>query len=216
MIKVLNELIFPIKNQCLMCNERNIKLNGFICENCYNNLEILHREISIDSPYVDRIYYSLTYNRFIRHMIKKYKYNGKNYLYKPFGQIILTTYYKINIKVDKIAYVPMDRRKEAMRGYNQGKLLADYVSKKTDKPIINNLVKIKSTKEQSHSSKVDRIKNLKDSFRVKNREDINNLRILLIDDIITTGATMEECSRVLLEAGAKEIMGLALTSSKIN
>ncbi len=216
MLKSLNELIFPRNNTCLMCKERNIDVDKFICKTCYNNLEIVDREISIDSDYIEKIYFSLIYNRFVRDRIRNYKFNGKNYLYRPFGEIILNTYYKSHIKIDKIAFVPMYRRKEALRGYNQAELLGKYLSKKLDKPLVKDLVKIKNTGDQSHSNKLERIENLRHSFKIKDKKPINGLRILLIDDIITTGGTMDECSRVLKEAGAREIIGLAITSSKIN
>ena len=129
---------------------------------------------------------------------------------------MLNTYYKMNIDVDKIAFVPMFPRKEALRGYNQAELLAKYISKKLDKPLIYDLIKTKNTLEQSHLNKAERRENLKDSFKLKHKKPINTLRILLVDDIITTGRTMNECSRVLKEAGAMEVIGLAITSSKIN
>ncbi|NLK44641.1 MAG: ComF family protein [Tissierellia bacterium] len=118
-------------------------------------------------------------------------------------------------KVDLIAYIPAHRRKEALRGYNQAELLASYIAEKLDKPLLkNNLVKLKWTEDQSHSNKAERVVNLKDSFHIKNPDEIRGKKILLIDDIITTGATMEESSRVLMNNGAKEVIGLALTSSK--
>lgn len=214
MFKAINQLLFPMENICLMCKERAIDTKNFICKNCYDNLEIIDRQICINLPYINKVYYSLIYNRFIRDRIKDYKYNGKNYLYRPFGEMMLNTYYKNDIKIDKIIYVPMHRRKEALRGYNQAELLGKYISKKTQKPLIKDLIKIKATKIQSHSDKINRMENLRDSFKIKNNRSINNIRILLIDDIITTGATMDECSRVLIEAGAREVIGLALTSSK--
>lgn len=216
MLKSLNELFFPMNNTCLMCKERNTEVHNFICKTCYNNLEIVHARISIDSPYIEKLYYSLVYNRFIRDIIRHYKFNGRNYLYRPLGQIILSTYYKMNIEIDRVAFVPMHRKKEALRGYNQAELLAKYISKKLDKPLIKDLIKIKSTGEQSHSNKLERIENLRNSFKIKNKRSINGLRILLIDDIITTGGTMNECSRVLNQAEAKEVIGLAITSSKIS
>lgn len=216
MLKSLNQLFFPRNNMCFICKTRNIEVKDFICKTCYNNLEIVDNEISIDSPYIEKIYYSLTYNRFIRDIIREYKYHGKNYLYRPFGQIILNTFNNMNIEIDKIAYVPMYRKKEALRGYNQAELLGKYISKNTGKPLIKDLIKIKSTGEQSHSNKIDRIKNLRNSFKLRDNRSINNTRVLLIDDIITTGGTMDECSRILTQGGAKEVTGIALTSSKTN
>lgn len=202
-----------------MCKERNGIIKGYICKECYENIEILDREIKLDSPYLKKIYYSLSYNRFIREMMKDYKYNGKNYLYKPFGELMLKTIEnkKIEKDIDLILYVPTHKRKEALRGYNQAELLANYISKNLDKPLLkDNLIKVRWTKEQSHSNKIDRIINLKDSFQIRNPKGIEGKKILLVDDIITTGVTMDECSRVLINNGAKEVIGLALTSSKNN
>lgn len=119
--------------------------------------------------------------------------------------------------IDIIAYVPTHRRKEALRGYNQAELLASYISQSLNKPLLkNNLIKTKWTKEQSQLNRIDRGINLKDSFQLKDDEEVEGKTILLIDDIITTGITMEECSKILRKNGVKEVIGLALTSSKIN
>ncbi len=219
MFQALNNLLFPKKHICLFCREKNGSINGYICKDCYENLEVLDKEINIDSPYIKKAYYSLSYNRFIREKVKDYKYNGKNYLCKPFGEIMLRTIKnkEIDKDIDVILYVPTHRRKEALRGYNQAEILADYISKVLGKPLLkNNLVKIRWTKEQSHSNKIDRIINLKDSFRIKQPNEIEGKKILLIDDIVTTGVTMEECSRVIINSGANKVIGLALTSSKDN
>lgn len=200
-----------------MCREKCCNSLEYVCKDCLDNLDILNKEVEMDSPYIKKVYYSLSYNRFIREKVKDYKYNGKNYLYKSFGEIMVNTINLLELdkNIDLIAYIPTHRRKEALRGYNQAELLAKYISEKTNIPLLKgNLVKIRWTKEQSHSTKIDRITNLKDSFHVKNPNTIEMKRILLVDDLITTGGTMEECSRVLKKHGAKEIIGLALTSSK--
>lgn len=192
---------------------------NYICKDCYERLDILNREVQIDSPYINKAYYSLSYNRFIREKIKEYKYNGKNYMYKPFGQIMLDTINKLELdkNIDVVAYIPIHRRKEALRGYNQAELLADFISQNINKPLLQkNLVKVKWTNDQSHSNRIDRISNLKDSFHIKDSSIIQGKRILLVDDVITTGSTMEECSKILIKNGAIEIIGLALTSSKTN
>lgn len=219
MLQTLNSLLFPTKHICLFCKEKNGSIKGYICKECYENLEVLNREVQIDSIYINKVYYSLSYNRFIREMMKNYKYNGKNYLYKPFGEIMIRTIEnkKIAEDIDIIIYVPTHKRKEALRGYNQAELLAVYISKNLEKPLLReNLIKTKWTKEQSHSNKIDRIINLKGSFQIKDPSEIEGKRILLVDDIITTGVTMDECSRVLINNGAKEVIGTALTSSKNN
>lgn len=199
-----------------MCMERT-DTEGYICTDCLNRLEFVHKEISIESQYINKVYYSLYYNRYVREKIKEYKYNGKNYLCKPFGNIMIDTIEEKKLlgEIELISYIPSHRRKEVLRGYNQAELLAEYIAKKLNKPLLkNNLVKLKWTENQTHSNKAERAINLRDSFHIKNPIEIKDKKILLIDDIITTGATMEECSRVLMNSGAREIIGLALTSSK--
>lgn len=218
-IKDINGLLFPERHICLFCKGKSTIIKSCICKECEERLEVINKEIYLNSYYISKVVYSLAYNRFIREKLKEYKFNGKNYLYKPFGEIMLNTINQKNLcsEIDLIMYVPSHRRKEALRGYNQSELLARYIAKFFNITLSSkNLIKIKWTKDQSQLQRLDRIKNLKGSFQVRNKEEIKFKKILLIDDIITTGTTMEECSKVLLHNGAKEVVGLALTSSKIN
>ncbi|MBU5436682.1 ComF family protein [Tissierella sp. MSJ-40] len=218
-IKDINELLFPERHICLFCKGKSTIIKSYICKECEEKLEAINKEVYLDSYYISKVVYSLAYNRFIREKLKEYKFNGKNYLYKPFGEIMLNTINQKNLcsEIDLIMYVPSHRRKEALRGYNQSELLARYIAKFLNITLSSkNLIKIKWTKDQSQLQRLDRIKNLKGSFQVRDKEEIKFKKILLIDDIITTGTTMEECSKVLLHNGAKEVVGLALTSSKIN
>ncbi|MBU5427817.1 ComF family protein [Tissierella pigra] len=210
-------MLFVKNNICLFCKENNIDIIGYLCKDCYERLEIVHGELELDFPYIKKTYYSLEYNRFIREIIGDYKFNGKNYLYKPLGQIMVETITRKNIHkdIDIIIYIPIHRRKEAIRGYNQAELLGNFIGKELNIPVSkNNLVKIKWTKEQSHLTKINRATNLKDSFKVKDINKIKNKKILLVDDIITTGATMGECSRLLINSGVKEVITVGITSSK--
>ena len=176
----------------------------------------MDKEINIDSPYISKAYYSIFYNRYAREKMAEYKFQGKNYLYKPFGELIYTSIIKNKIEnIDLIAYIPSHRRKEAIRGYNQSELLGKYVSERLKLPLLkNNLIKIKKTKDQNKLNKIERFTNLENSFIIKDKEEVTNKKILLVDDIITTGSTMKECSKLLVNAGAKEVVGLALTASK--
>lgn len=216
-IKSISSLLFPTKNLCYLCKETKTSLNDYICGDCLQFLEIIHREIKLDSPFITTAYYTLIYNRYMREIVADYKFNNKSYLYKPLGMLMLKTIYEKDISkdIDLIMYIPSHRRKEAKRGYNQSELLATFIAKRIDIEVShNNLSKIKDTKDQNKLNRIERQENLLGSFKLKNREEIKDKRILLIDDIITTGSTMEECSRVLINNGAREVIGLALTSSK--
>ena len=218
MLDELKNILFANKNICYLCKAK-IEEESFICIDCHENLEIINGRSKVEFEYMSESYYSLAYNRFIREQLSDYKFNGKNYLYKPFGEIMVNTARELNIQenIDLILFVPSHRRKEAIRGYNQAELLGDYISHALKKPLSRkNLVKLRKTKEQSALNKLDRRLNLKESFQIRDKEEIKGKNILLIDDIITTGVTLEEVSKVLLNNGARKIIGLTLTSSKIS
>ncbi|MBZ2174817.1 ComF family protein [Schnuerera sp. xch1] len=215
-LRDMGNLLFQEENTCLFCKENTPISESHICKNCNSLIEFTHKEIELHYSNIYKAYYSVLYNRFIRKNLHAFKFGGKSYLYKPFGEILLSTIYdkSIDHKIEAVAYVPTNKRKKAIRGYNQSELLAQYISKELDKPLLkNNLIKIKWTKEQNKLGKIERKNNLKGAFKVINAEGLKNKEILLIDDIITTGTTIIECSGILTENGVKKVYGLAITSS---
>ena len=215
-IKSVHSLLFPSRNWCFFCKEETIYIQSFICSDCKGNLEILDRKIDLESSYIKSTFYILGFNRFIKEMVYDFKFNGKSYLYKPLGQIMVDSIKRLDLNgVDIIYYVPSHRRKEAIRGYNQSELLANYIGQQLNIEVSHkNLVKYKHTEAQNKLDKSGRMKNLKDAFKVKRKEEIMGKSILLIDDIVTTGSTFIECAKVLKQNGAGEITAFALTSSK--
>ncbi|MCJ7787036.1 ComF family protein, partial [Patescibacteria group bacterium] len=102
--------------------------------------------------------------------------------------------------------VPLEKRKLKQRGFNQAEELAKELSKSLKISLFNDvLIKIKETLPQVELSGKEREENIKDAFLCQNREKIQGKRILLVDDVYTTGSTMEEGARVLKIAGAKEV-----------
>jgi len=107
--------------------------------------------------------------------------------------------------------VPLDKKKMKIRGYNQSEELAKELSKVLQIPMIsNNLIKVKNTKPQMELSKEEREKNLENAFAIKNPEKFSGKKIFLVDDVYTTGSTMQQCAKVLKENGAKNIWGVVL------
>ncbi len=215
-IKAIHNLLFPTRDICYICREKSKGMEGSICKNCYSFLEVVNREVELDSSYVKRAYYAIVYNRLGKQIVGDFKFNGKGYLYRPLGELMANTIYDKDIgPLDMVIYVPSHRRKEALRGYNQSRLLAEYIAQVLEIPISHdNLIKTRHTKEQRTLNRHDRMINLRDAFKLKNSHEIDEKRILLIDDILTTGSTMIECGKVLMVNGAKEVIGLAITSSK--
>lgn len=217
MEKLLDEvknILFP-RNICLFCKKQS---KTYICGDCFEHLEVVNGEIDLHCPYIDQVYYSLFYNRLIRDKLADFKFNGQNYLARAFSEILVATIRekKIEDHIDIIFFIPSHRRREAKRGYNQGELLAKYIGKSLDKPVSRgNLVKLKKTKNQSSLNKVQRSRNLENAFVLRNKSEIKAKKILLVDDIVTTGATLKETSKVLLQGGSKSIIAISLTATKI-
>ena len=215
-LKNIKSLLFSQEHICLFCRESIARDDNYICTDCMDLVEIVNRKIIMNLPNMENAYYSLLYNRFIREKLHAYKFEGKNYLYKAFGEILISTIKTkgLDNKIEVIAFVPAHRRKKALRGYNQSELLASYIADRLEIPLLkNHLLKVKWTKDQNKLGKIERKNNLKDSFKATKTEDFKGKEILLVDDIITTGTTMEECGKVLITNGAKKVYGLALTSS---
>lgn len=205
--KILN-LIFP--NVCGFCGEKN---KDSLCKNC--ELRLSKYELNCIKDYrqdqnkhFDYLYSALKYENIIRDKIIEYKFGEKSYLSKTFAKILIKNkkIYRFIKLYDIIIPVPMYKSKESVRGYNQCILIAKEIAKKIDIDFIKNvLVKEKDTNVQSTLNKTERLKNVKDAFSVKNKELIQDKKIILLDDIYTTGSTVNECSKVLKKAGAKEI-----------
>ncbi|MCR3956771.1 MAG: ComF family protein [Gudongella sp.] len=214
---MIDRLLFPKDGFCYVCSDESNNLTHSLCMECRSRIEEIHKEFRLDSPYIDRCYSSLFYNNFTKDSIHRFKFEDRSYLYRTFHSYMLKTMEMNKIKdFDIIIPVPVHWRKEAIRGYNQAYLLAKPLAMKLDKPILRDcLVKSKWTREQNTLSAYERKRNLLDSFKVRRRERIQGMRILLIDDIFTTGSTLKVCSETLMKAGAESVFALTLTSTKM-
>lgn len=105
--------------------------------------------------------------------------------------------------IDAILYVPLHWRKHLKRGYNQTLQIAKGVSEITNIPVMDNLTAKKSHRTQTSLSREERIRNTKDIFDVKNAGKLDNLHLLLIDDICTSGATLISCAKAIEKACSK-------------
>lgn len=150
--------------------------------------------------YFDEHIYLFKYQGLIREKIINYKFNEKAYLYKTFVNfwLIDENTCRIISSYDIIIPVPISKKRYKQRGYNQSELLAKEIAKNTEIKLEKKcLYKNKDIIEQSKLNKEDRAKNIQNVYNCKNSLKIENKKILLIDDIYTTGSTVNECSKVL-------------------
>ena len=198
----LNLLFPPV---CGICGKLN---ESYLCDNCHRKLlqQMLKRQ-----PYKKNqqdIFHLVKYEGIIREKLLAYKFKDQSYLSKTFAQLCIKNEkcYAFIKSYDIIIPVPMYGKKKRQRGYNQCELIAKELQKylpiKLETKV---LIKYKNTPAQSTLSKEERKRNIKDVYKVQNISKIENKRVLLLDDIYTTGSTISECSRVLQQAGIKQI-----------
>ncbi len=153
-----------------------------------------------------------------RKLIHKFKYDPSiRDLAKVFSAILIEHFVKAGTNKNDIwenailIPVPLEIKKQKSRGFNQSEKLAEELSKILTIPVLSDeLLKIKKTPPQMELSKEKRQENLKNAFSVQNTEKIKNKKIFLVDDVYTTGSTMEECANVLRTSGAKQVWGIAI------
>lgn len=194
---------------CPFCKSAKIVLDGKTCKTCKK-----HKKLK-------GLYCATSYQNFVvKKMLKLFKYSPFiKELAKPLSFLIIAHFQILNKSFPQnleekgfvLIPVPLHKRKLKWRGFNQAEELAKELSLFFKIPLIKNvLIKTKETLPQVELKEREREENIKNAFQCVKPESIKKRKILLVDDVFTTGATMEECAKVLKQAGAKEIYGIAI------
>lgn len=199
--KCLNEHIFNNENRCKICDTK-IKEGNIICDNCKNN-----------KRYFSKCFCPLNYENKVRQALIKFKSDNARYLAKPFAKLIYNRLKEEQINFDIIVPVPSHPKTIKKRGYNPALLLAKELSILFNKPIEELLIKNVLTKNQKLLSYKDRQNNLTNSIILTDKKASKNKTILLVDDIITTGATLNVCAQLF--TNAKEVFACAVARNQI-
>lgn len=149
----------------------------------------------------------------IKDLIHSFKYSGKEYLNKTFGNMLVNYIQKYDdlLNVDMLVPVPLHWYKKFKRGYNQSELLANEVALYYRKPLVTReICRKKYTKPQAKLKRKDRLINVNDAFGLKQPGIFKGKTILVIDDVSTTGETINQCAKLLKSAGADKVFGLTL------
>jgi competence protein ComFC len=212
--------LFSHHRICLLC-ENQISFNSIFCLNCYNNLDFVTNIYSESAYFInnqnicdklankknwflDETTSLFLYRNSGKKIIAKIKKSNDQYLYKYL--IKLTSNIKKNFfhNIDLIIPIPIHWITKLLRGFNQSALISEELSNFTNIKLAKNiLIKNIYTKKQSMQIYNNRFSNIKNSYLIKNYDIIRNKNILLVDDVITTGATSNECAKLLKENGAK-------------
>ena len=212
MLEQILNLIYPPK--CGICGKLN---QEYLCKKCQKMLEneAIWEIKTNQNPYIyfEELISIFPYENIIREQIIDYKFNEKSYLYKTFTNFLIKNE-KLFEKIKSyytIIPVPISKKRKKERGYNQSLLIAREISRKANIGLETKcLYKIKNTIEQSKLNKEEREKNAQNVYELKNGQIIENKEVLLLDDIYTTGNTVNACCEVLKKANPKKIGVLVL------
>lgn len=162
-----------------------------------------------DRPFFKSSFTYGLYDGILKEAIYQLKYSGLRNLARPLSGLLL----ELSLPdADLIVPVPPDRYRLKNRGFNHTSLIARDLSKRLNMPLdLHGLIKIKTTPQQINLKREERLKNLRKAFRAV--KSFSEKRILLVDDVITTGATASECARALIKAGASEVYLVAIARS---
>lgn len=217
MIQSINSVFdFFLPRLCPGCNKRLENSREIVCKECLNSIPVadqnrLQKEFdrNFRSSGVIKDFYS-TYvfvkDGTLQNIIHSLKYNQKFLVGILLGEKIAETISaKSNDwKIDLIIPVPLYHLKKAERGYNQSDFIAKGISKNLKIPYSNEAVKRERyTESQTKLNHKEREENVSGAFKVKRKKNIEGKNLLLVDDVITTGSTIRECGKVLLDNGAK-------------
>ncbi len=199
----LINFIFP--KRCLYCGNKIVK--GYACNGCEPAEKISCRIFNIamgKNSRMLRIYSANRYGDIYRKSLHNFKFNYKKYLASSFAECISD---RIANNGDYIlTYVPMTEKKKRERGYNQSQLLAEKLGKLKNLTVKTLLIKKCENRIQHSLNKSERKENVKGVFMAVG--DIKGQKIIIVDDIITTGSTMCECTAMLYRAGAADVIGV--------
>jgi ComF family protein len=214
-------LIFPV--HCAACGEILIKNERIICSGCIYHLPRTDFHLSQDNP-VARIfwgririenataYYFFNKGSRFRRLIHELKYLGKQdigiELGRAFGYDLLKSGFR---DIDMVVPVPLHQKKLKKRGFNQSECIARGIAEAMTRPInSSSVIRAADTSTQTRKSRYDRWLNVEGVFRVTEKDLLAGKHILLVDDVLTTGATMEACAAAILEVEGTKVSIAAL------
>ena len=214
-------LIYP--NICITCGGHLPMGVRYICPGCYHNLPRtnyhLERDNAVEQIFWGRVpvkqataFFHFTKGSKYQKLIHDIKYRGKKELGyelgKAYGGEISESPF---LEADLIVPVPLHKRKQRRRGFNQSEWIAKGLAEAFHKPLVTEvLYRSAATQSQTRKSRLERWENVRDAFRIRAIEPFLDKHILLVDDVVTTGATLEACTGVLLSCRNASVSILTL------
>jgi competence protein ComFC len=189
---------------CRVCSQpfEGAITSEFICSNCGDRR--FHFDCAV-APYLS--------HGVVRDFIHRFKYDGDYHLRHPLAEWAAVALDDERLRVqpyDAFIPVPLHRARKRERGFNQAEVLASLLARRTGTPLCNELQRTRYTTTQTRLDRHERMENLRGAFRVRQAAAVQRRHLILVDDVFTTGSTVEECARVLMQAGAASVRALTV------
>lgn len=200
--------LFPQRGGCERCGQRvegNVE-HSFVCDVCQSH-----------PPRFDRARAAADFSGNVREMILAFKYQSALWMRQDLCDLLegaAKAHFQPAV-IDAVIPVPLHTLRHRERSFNQSALLAETLAKRMDRRCdTHSLVRVRETDTQTKLSAVQRQTNMAGAFQVKRPEWVAQRNILLIDDVMTTGATLDECARALKQSGARAVWALTIARRK--
>lgn len=210
----LLDLLYPPR--CVFCRKLLKKGERSVCEKCRDELPYTQNGGAQPGEFFTVCVAPLYYEGTVRESILRYKFKEATGYAKTYGEFVAGCIRdNLSGRYDLISWVPLSRKRYKERGYDQAMLLALAAALELGDVAVSTLEKHRDVARQSSMGSAEKRKaNISGVYNAADPELISGKRVLLIDDIVTTGSTLSECARVLLENGAKEVLCAAIARSR--
>jgi ComF family protein len=193
------EVLFPYIPRCVVCGTEK-DVSAYLCPSCAVEMDTLRMGQTNAAGKSAHAAYG--YDGPAARIVQSYKYGGSRWLSAFMAQAMLQAAANAHTEFDCICHVPLHSKKRRQRGFDQAELLAKRIAALTGKPCLTAIKRIRNTPSQTKLNAVERKENMRGAF--KPAQAVHG-RVLLVDDVLTTGATVAECADVLKAAGAQSV-----------
>ncbi len=212
-LPTFGQLLFP--SRCIICR-KIIGLSDFICPDCARKLPYVTVHTPVHGDFFEACYAPFYYEEPLRASFLRYKFSGFSHYAKHYGPWMADYLLRERSPdFDLVTWCPISRLRRWKRNYDQSELLAQEIARKLGLPLVPTLRKAhRKPLSRSGGDKAVRAAILLDAYTVLPKAAIKGKRILLVDDIVTTGSTLSECARTLKTAGCGEVVCVTLARKR--